>query len=224
MRLLIVEDDPAVGPSLLRAFEQAGYATDLSTDGEDALARLTLHPYDAALLDLRLPKKGGLSVLTELRARQVDTPVLVITARDAVADRVLGLDAGADDYLVKPFAVDEALARVRALLRRGRAPRPAVLAFEDLRLDPATRIATRGGVRIELTRRELGILEYFLRNPEIVLTRAMIGEHVWDDRFEPSFSNVIDVHIRNLRKKVDAAGKPLIHTVRGAGYVLRSEP
>jgi DNA-binding response OmpR family regulator len=223
VRLLVVEDDPSVGASLVRALERAGYAVDLAQDGEDGLHRASGGGYDAVLLDLRLPRLGGLAVLEQLRARRVSAPILVITARDTLADRIAGLDAGADDYLVKPFAVEEALARVRALLRRGRAERAAVLAFEDLALDPASRAAKRGGRQLDVTPREFAILEYFLRNPEIVLTRAMITEHVWDDRFE-SFSNVIDVHVRNLRRKIDALGKPLIHTVRGAGYVLRSEP
>jgi DNA-binding response OmpR family regulator len=222
MRLLVVEDDPAVGTSLARALERAGYAVDLSSDGEDGLHRASGGGYDAVLLDLRLPRLNGLAVVAALREKKIETPILVITARDTVADRILGLDAGADDYLVKPFAVDEVLARVRALLRRGRSSRPAILAFADLTLDPALRWATRGGATLDLTPRELSILEFFLRNPDVVLTRSMIGEHVWDDRFE-SFSNVIDVHVRNLRKKIDLLGKPLIHTVRGAGYVLRSD-
>jgi DNA-binding response OmpR family regulator len=223
MRLLVVEDDPSVGESLARALERAGHAVDLAADGEEGLERAASYPYDTVLLDLKLPKRSGLSVLRDLRARKVETPVLIVTARDTLDDRVIGLDAGADDYLVKPFAIDEALARVRALLRRGRSARPAVLGYEDLALDPATRMASRGGVPLELTPRELSILEYFLRNPEIVLTRSMIGEHVWDARFQPT-SNVIDVHVCNVRKKVAALGKPLIHTVRGAGYVLRSAP
>jgi DNA-binding response OmpR family regulator len=219
--LLVVEDDPTVGASLVAGLEHGGYAVDLARDGEDALHRAAGAEYDAVLLDLGLPGLGGLDVLRRLRATAKEVPIIVVTARDAVADRVRGLDAGADDYLVKPFALDEVLARVRALLRRRGPKLPAVLTFADLTLDPARRQAKRSGQLLDLTPRELSILEFFLRSPDIVLTRSMIAEHVWDDRFE-SFSNVIDVHVRNLRRKLEALGPPLIQTVRGEGYALRA--
>jgi DNA-binding response OmpR family regulator len=179
--------------------------------------------HDVIVLDVMLPGKPGFQVLRELRQAKVTTPVLLLTARDAVEDKVQGLDAGADDYLTKPFAFAELLARVRALLRRGRAAQPPMLQVADLTLDPATRTAKRGGEAIPLTNREFALLEYFLRNPGRVLTRTMIAEHVWDYSFDAG-TNVIDVYVNYLRKKIDAGREPkLIHTVRGVGYVLRAE-
>ncbi|HVY60026.1 MAG TPA: response regulator transcription factor, partial [Planctomycetota bacterium] len=222
VRLLIIEDDRTVGESLARGLARAGHAVDMAADGRDGLARAESGAYDAILLDLGLPGLGGLELLQALRAGGRSVPVIVITARDRLADRVSGLDAGADDYLVKPFALEEVLARLRAVLRRRGPVLPPRLACGDLELDAPRRRALRGGKPLALTRREYAILEYFLRNPGVVLTRAMIAQNVWADRLE-GLSNVIDVHVGNLRKKLDALGPPLIHTVRGAGYLLGPE-
>ena len=174
--------------------------------------------HDLIILDIRLPKLDGLRVLKELRQEKVMTPVLLLTVRATIEDKVLGLDAGADDYLTKPFAFQELVARVRALLRRRAAADPTILQIADLTLDPARRIVSRGGKRIELTPREFALLDYFMRNPGRVLTRAMIAEHVWDYTFDTT-TNVIDVYVNYLRKKIDAGWEPkLLHTIRGAGY------
>lgn len=221
MRILLAEDEAKVASFLARGLEAEGHAVEVAADGETALSRLTGETFDLAILDVGLPRRDGLSVLGEIRRLQRRLPVLVLTARDSVADRVAGLDAGADDYLSKPFAFDELLARVRALLRRGSAAAPSVLQIADLRLDPATREVTRAGRRIELTAREFALLEYFLRHPGRVLSRARIAENVWGTSYD-TFTNVIDVYVNYLRKKVDAGFEPrLLHTVRGAGYVLR---
>jgi DNA-binding response OmpR family regulator len=180
-------------------------------------------PYDLVVLDLMLPKRDGFTVLRTARARHVETPVLILTARDGVSDKVTGLDLGADDYLTKPFAFDEFLARVRALLRRGTGQRVPVLRLADLTLDPSTREVSRGSRKVTLTTREYALLEYFLRNVGRVLTRPMIAEHVWGLDFDPE-SNIIDVYVGYLRRKIDDDGeRRLLHTVRGAGYVMRAE-
>lgn len=223
MRILIVEDDRKVASFLRRGLEEAGYAVDVAGDGEEGVAMARDRVHDLVVLDLMLPRLDGITVLRKLRAGRVETPVLLLTARDAVEDKVLGLDAGADDYLTKPFAFEEFLARVRAMLRRGPAGQPAVLRVADLTLDPATRMVRRGNARIDLTPREFGLLEYLMRHPGQVLTRTQIAQHVWDYNFD-SMTNVIDVYITYLRKKVDAGRSPkLIHTVRGVGYVLKGE-
>jgi heavy metal response regulator len=220
MRILVVEDEKKVASFIRRGLEAEAHQVDVVHDGETGLARALTGDYDLLILDVMLPERDGLSVLRELRARRRQIPVLLLTARTAVTDKVAGLDGGADDYLTKPFEVAELLARVRALLRRG-APSPAVLAVADLRLDPATRAVTRAGRPIELTAREYALLEYFLRNAGRVLSRALIAQHVWGVSFD-TFTNVIDVYVNYLRRKVDAEFEPkLIHTVRGAGYVLR---
>jgi DNA-binding response OmpR family regulator len=181
-------------------------------------------PYDLIVLDLMLPQVDGFAILKAARQRRITTPVLVLTARDSIADKVRGLDLGADDYLTKPFAFDEFLARVRALLRRGAGAAGPILRVVDLTLDPATREVRRGARRIGLTAREHALLEYFLRNIGRVLTRPMLAEHVWGLDFDPE-SNIVDVYVGYLRRKIDGPGEPrLLHTVRGAGYVLRSEP
>lgn len=222
--MLVVEDEPKVASFIRRGLEEAGYAVDVAADGEEGLAMGLDRLHDLIVLDILLPKKNGLQVLRALREAKVAAPVLLLTARDAVEEKVRGLDAGADDYLTKPFAFEELLARVRALLRRGPAGRPPVLQVADLALDPATRTVRRGGQRIELTPREFALLEYFMRRPGQVLSRSMIAEHVWDYSFD-SMTNVIDVYVNYLRKKIEAGGRPrLLHTVRGAGYVLRAEP
>ena len=197
---------------------------EIAADGVTALELVEADPgHDLIVLDVMLPKRDGLDVLKTIRARGVTTPVLMLTARDAIADKVAGLDLGADDYLTKPFAFEELLARVRALLRRGTDQRAAVLRLGDLSLDPATREARRGARHIALTAREYSLLDYFLRNPGRLLTRPMIAEHVWGLDFDAE-SNIIDVYVGYLRRKVDAPGEPrLIHTVRGSGYVMKAE-
>ena len=223
MRILVVEDERKVASFIQKGLAEEGHAVDVALDGEDGLTMALDGVHDLVVLDIMLPKRDGLSVLRELRNRRIQTPVLLLTARDAVPDRVAGLDAGADDYLVKPFAFDELLARIRALLRRRGGDRAAVLAAAELTLDPATREVRRAGKKIDLTPKEYALLEYLLRNKGRVLNRALIAQHVWDYHFDSS-TNVIDVYINYLRKKVDADFTPrLIHTVRGAGYVLREE-
>jgi len=225
MRILVVEDERKVAAFIRQGLVEEGHVVEAAADGEAALdAVADGPPYDLVILDVMLPKRDGLSVLRALRARRIQAPVLLLTARDGVADKVAGLDAGADDYLAKPFAFEELLARVRALLRRGRVGAEPVLRLADLSLDPATRIVTRGRRRISLTAREYALLEYFLRNPGRVLTRPMITQHVWGMDFDPE-SNIVDVYVGYLRRKVDADGEPrLLRTLRGAGYTLSAEP
>jgi DNA-binding response OmpR family regulator len=221
VRVLIAEDDRKLCQALRDALVAVGYAADTAGHGEDALHLATHEPYDAIILDIGLPGCSGLDVLARMRARSFATPVLLLTARDGIDDRVRGLDAGADDYLVKPFATAELLARLRALFRRGAKGRPGVLACGDLVLDPATRVASRGGERLDLTPKETALLEYLLRHAGEIVTRTMLAEHVWDASFE-SFANVIDVHVANLRRKLERRGRPrVLHTVRGAGFMIR---
>jgi two-component system response regulator MprA len=223
MRILVVDDEPAVRDALRRALALEGYRVDLAGDGVEALQRLSHSPPDAMVLDLLMPEIDGLEVCRRLREAGDRTPVLVLTARDGVSDRVAGLDAGADDYLIKPFALEELLARLRALLRRtGSAEgERGILRLGDLQLDPATHEVRRGSREIELTRTEFLLLELFLRNPRQVLTRNLIFDRVWGYDFGPS-SNSLEVYVGYLRRKTEAAGEPrLIQTVRGVGYVLR---
>jgi two-component system response regulator MprA len=223
MRILVVDDDAAVRESLRRALQLEGYEVELAADGAAALDRLKLDgdDPDALVLDVSMPRLDGLEVCRRLRRGGSTLPVLMLTARDEVADRVAGLDAGADDYVVKPFALEELLARLRALLRRSSGATAEVLRFADLELDPATRIVTRGGDRIELTRTEFSLLELFLLNPRQVLTRSVIFERVWGYDFGFG-SNSLDVYVGYLRRKTEHGGKPrLIQTVRGVGYALR---
>ncbi len=221
MRLLVVEDEQKVARFVTQGLEEEGYAVDVATDGEMGLAMALDHVHDLIILDIQLPKKDGLQVIQELRRASVQTPVLLLTVRAAIEDKVLGLDAGADDYLTKPFAFQELVARIRALLRRGPETAPPVLRIGDLTLDPARRTVIRGDQKIELTAREFTLLDYFMRNSGRVLTRTMIAEHVWDYNFDPG-TNVIDVYVNYLRKKIDASHEPkLLHTIRGAGYVLK---
>lgn len=225
MRVLLVEDERTISTYVRRGLEEAGYAVDQAFTGPEALHWAVVAEYDLVVLDIMLPGMDGLAVCRDMRARGLRSGILILTARDGVDDRVVGLDSGADDYLVKPFAMKELLARLRALSRRGtEAPRCPVLTVADLALDPATRQVTRGDTKIPLSAREFAILEYLLRNEGLVLTRAMITEHVWDyDVFHQS--NAVDVYIRNLRRKVDDAFEPkLIQTVRGVGYRLSVEP
>ena len=224
MRILVVEDERKVASFIRQGLEEEGHAVEVAGDGASALDLVLAEPgYDLIVLDVMLPKRDGLDILKTLRGRGVTTPVLILTARDAVADKVAGLDLGADDYLTKPFAFEELLARARALLRRGTDQRAAVLRLADLSLDPATREATRGARRIALTAREYSLLDYFMRNAGRLLTRPMIAEHVWGLDFDAE-SNIIDVYIGYLRRKIDAPGEArLLHTVRGSGYVLKVE-
>lgn len=223
VRILVVDDDPSLRDALDRAIRLAGYQVSFAVDGLEALRALAGAEHDLLVLDLGLPIVDGVDVCRTMRERGDRTPVLMLTARDSVRDRVLGLDAGADDYLVKPFALDELLARIRALGRRTVAP-PSdsrALEFEDLLLDPRTMQVRRGGREVELTRTEFMLLELFMRNPRVVLTRSTIFERVWGFDFGSS-SNSLDVYISYLRKKLEAGGEPrLVHTVRGVGYALR---
>jgi two-component system response regulator MprA len=223
MRVLVVDDDVAVRESLRRALRLEGYDVELAADGGEALQRLESNGDDPDLvvLDVLMPNVDGLEVCRQLRRTGLRVPVLMLTARDEVADRVAGLDAGADDYVVKPFALEELLARVRALLRRAADEAVDVLHFADLELDPATREVRRDGELIELTRTEFALLELFMLNPRQVLTRSIIFERVWGYDFGFG-SNSLDVYIGYLRRKTEAGGKPrLIHTIRGVGYALR---
>ena len=223
MRVLIVEDELRMASLLRRGLEHEGLAADVTGDGEEALWMASAHDYDAVLLDVLLPGLDGFEVCRRLRTAGVWAPVLMLTARDSVDDRVAGLDSGADDYLVKPFAFAELLARLRALSRRGDTGRPAVLAVGDLRLDPATREVKRAEAPISLSAKEFALLETFMRRPGEVLSRFHLLEHAWDFAYE-NRSNVVDVYIRRLRRKIDEPfGRRSLETVRGAGYRLRAE-
>ena len=223
MRVLVVEDHDRMADMLRRGLEEDGYAVDSAATGEDGLWMASENPYDAIVLDVMLPAADGFDVCRSLRAAGNWAPVLLLTAKDAVDDRVRGLDAGADDYLTKPFSFDELLARLRALLRRGGEERPAVLEVGDLTLDPARHTVERGTERIELTAKEFSLLECFMRRAGDVLTRSELINHVWDFAFEGD-SNVVDVYVRYLREKIDRPfGRQTLETVRGAGYRLRVE-
>ena len=224
MQILVVDDEPAVRDSLDRALRMEGYQVELAADGAEALKMLGSDSPDAVVLDLMMPRVDGLEVCRRMRAAGDRTPVLVLTARDAVTDRVQGLDAGADDYLVKPFALDELLARLRALLRRSGTAAPGqVLRFSDLSLDPVAHQVKRGDREIELTRTEFLLLELFMIHPRQVLTRSVIFERVWGYDFGPD-SNSLEVYVSYLRRKLESEGEPrLLHTVRGVGYVLREQ-
>ena len=228
-RVLVVDDDKAVRESLRRSLEFNGYAVSLASDGAEALATIAGRLPDALVIDVMMPRLDGIETTRALRTAGNDLPILVLTARDSVGDRVEGLDAGADDYLTKPFALDELLARLRALLRRVHQSNPdeleaEVLTFADLTLNPATREVRRGGRPIELTRTEFTLLEMFMRRPRRVLDRSFILEEVWGYDF-PTTANSLEVYVGYLRRKTEAEGEPrLIHTVRGVGYVLRASP
>jgi two-component system OmpR family response regulator len=223
MRALVVEDELKMAALLRRGLAEEGYAADVASSGEDALDMARATPYDTIVLDVMLPGLDGLEVCRQLRASGVWTPILMLTARDGVQDRVAGLDAGADDYLIKPFSFAELLARLRALARRGAAERPAVLQAGSLRLDPASRQVWRGEVPVELSAKEFALLELFMRRPGQVLTRLDLLEHAWEYAYE-NRSNIIDVYIGYLRAKVDRPfGRHSIETVRGVGYRLRGD-
>jgi two-component system OmpR family response regulator len=224
MRVLVVEDEPKMAGLLRRGLAEEGYAIDLAATGEDAIWAATENAYDAIVLDIMLPDLDGFEVCRRLRADGRWAPVLMLTARDGVHDRVRGLDAGADDYLTKPFSFSELLARLRALLRRGAGERPPIVRAGDLELDPATRRVYRGETPVELTAKEFALLEYMMRRPGELLTRSRLIEHVWDFGYDGD-SNVVDVYVRYLRQKIDRPfGRDTIETVRGSGYRLRDEP
>jgi len=223
MRILVVEDEPGVAHFIRQGLTEAGHAVDVARDGQEGLDYALAAEYDVMVMDIMLPRMNGLDLLREVRRRGIKTPVLLLTARDAIDDRVKGLDAGADDYLVKPFAFPELLARIRALLRRPPLQTDSVLKVGDLEMDVAERKVSRGGKPIELTPREFSLLEFLMRHPNQVLTRTQIAEHVWNFDFY-SDSNVVDVYIGYLRRKIDRGfAYPLIHTVRGVGYSLKAE-
>ena len=221
MRLLVIEDEQKVANFIKQGLEEEGYAVDHAADGASGLQMALEGLHDVIVLDVMLPKLDGLSVLQQLRQETITTPVLLLTVRATIEDKVLGLDAGADDYLTKPFAFEEFVARVRALLRRRAETAPPILQVADLALDPARRVVSRGDQKIDLTPREFTLLDYFMRNPGRVLTRTMIANRVWDYTFD-SATNVIDVYVNYLRKKIDTGhDTKLLHTVRGVGYVMK---
>jgi DNA-binding response OmpR family regulator len=220
MRVLVIEDEHKINRTVCQALREEAYAVDAAFDGEQGEEMALVNTYDLIVLDLMLPKKNGIAVCRGLREQGMTTPILMLTARDTLEDRVQGLDSGADDYVVKPFFMDELLARARALLRRDTSVKSTKLGLADLQVDTSSHRVSRNGTPIELTSKEYAMLEYFIRNPDQVLTRTMISEHVWDDEFD-SLSNIIDVYIRRLRRKIDEGYQPrLLHTIRGSGYLL----
>lgn len=221
MRILLVEDEIKVASFIERGLKEEDYAVDTANDGRQAMCLLDVNPYDLIILDIMIPHKDGIAVCRELRQNGINTPLLMLTAKSSVKDKVLGLNAGADDYLAKPFAFEELLARVSALLRRNMSEKTSVLKVGDLELDRLKHKVARAGKEIELTGKEFALLEYLLLNATHVVTRTMISEHVWNEDYD-SFSNVIDVYMNFLRSKIDKGHpKPLIHTVHGKGYVLK---
>ncbi len=221
MRILIVEDSRRLAGIIRRGLQEDAYTVDNAYDGEEGQYMAETTPFDLIILDIMLPKKDGVTICRELRAKKVNTPILMLTAKDTTEDKVVGLDSGADDYLVKPFAFTELLARVRALLRREALPKTPKLQVGDLAMDVQTRDVWRGERKIDLTAKEYAILEYFMRRPNVVVTRTMLGENVWDYEFD-GISNIIDVYVRRIRRKIDEDGQgSLIQTLRGAGYRLR---
>ena len=221
MRILLVEDDAKVARFIRNGLREEGFAVDVAEDGQQGLQFARDFEYDVVILDILLPKLDGISVLKAIRAHDPQTPILMLTAMDTVEDKIRGLNKGADDYLTKPFAFEELLARIRALLRRKYRTASTALRFEDLRVDLVTHQVFRGDREIQLTPKEFALLEYFLQNPNKILTRTMIAEHVWDYHFDPE-TNVIDVYMNYLRNKIDRDfSVKLIHTIRGVGYILK---
>jgi DNA-binding response OmpR family regulator len=219
MRLLVVEDEPKLNKGLVEGLQQRGYTVDSAFDGEDGEQTARMYSYDAIILDIMMPKRDGLTVCRNLRQAGVTTPIIFLTAKDAIPDKIEGLDGGADDYLIKPFSFDELVARLRTVLRRPRTAISDILTLDDLRLDTRTQTVTVNDTSINLTLREYGLLEYLLRNIDTVITRDDLLEHVWD-RFHDSFSNVVDVHLKNLRKKLPEQYAKRIETIWGKGYRL----
>ncbi len=220
MRLLLVEDDARIARFVVRGLQEQSYAVDAVANGDDALYQVEINDYDVVILDVMIPGKDGFATCRAIRAREKRMPILMLTARDAVDDRIQGLDSGADDYLTKPFEFGELLARLRALLRRPRELRPAQILVGDLELDTGSQTAKRGNRSISLTAKEYALLEFLARNANRVIGRAEIAEHVWDESFDP-FSNLIEVYVNRLRRKLgEEDGKPLLQTRRGSGYIL----
>jgi DNA-binding response OmpR family regulator len=223
MRFLVIEDNPKLAEVIRKGLEEQAYGVDVSHSGREGEELAAIGSYDGIILDLMLPDHDGIELCRNLRRRGVSTPVLMLTALSSTPDKVAGLEAGADDYLTKPFDLEELIARVRALLRRAQATEGSTLRFEDIEMDLVARTVSRGSKPISLTAKEFALLEYFLRNPNRVLTRTLIGERVWDMAFEEE-SNVIEVYVSRVRSKIDKGfDKPLIHTVIGTGYVLSAE-
>ena len=223
MRVLLVEDEPRIAGFIAKGLRERAYAVDVARDGEEALYYAGVNEYDLVILDVMLPIKDGYGVCRELRGSGFRSPILMLTARDAVDDRVAGLDSGADDYLTKPFDFKELLARLRALSRRSTEIRPEVIQVADLTLNPENHAISRAGRRISVTAKEYALLEFLMLNQNRVVNREQIAQHVWDENFDP-FSNIIDVYVRRLRTKIDAGfAQPLIHTRRGEGYILTAE-
>lgn len=221
MKILVAEDEKNISDYIKKGLEEAGYIVDSATDGEEAEYLASINTYDLILLDIMIPKLDGIEVCKLLRKNKINSYIIMLTAKDKTSDKVLGLDAGADDYMTKPFAFAELLARIRAVLRRGSEEKESVLKFKDLEMDLVTRQVIRQGKNIELTAKEFSLLEYFLRNKNQVLTRTMIAEHVWEIDFITD-TNVIDVYVNHLRKKIDKDYEDkLIHTSRGVGYILK---
>lgn len=224
MRVLVIEDNRKVASFLQRGLREEGYSVDLAYDGDDGALKARVYDYDLLIVDVVLPGQSGFEIVRGLRAEEDATPILLLTARDSKADVIMGLDVGADDYLTKPFSFDELLARVRALIRRGGARRQDTLVYHDVELDLRRHTASRKGVRLSLTPKEMRLLEYLLLNREKVVRRSEMLEKVWDLQFDP-MSNVVDVHISNLRQKLQQVDNlPLIHTIRGVGFMLSAEP
>lgn len=221
MQILVIEDEEKIANFLRLGLLEEGYAVDIAGDGENALYKFDINEYDLVILDLLIPKVDGITVCRKIREVTTSIPILVLTAKDAIEDKIKGLDAGADDYMAKPFSFSELLARVRALLRRGKKADPMVLTIDNLSLDPATRKAKRGNTTIVLTTREYALLEYFMRNPDRVLTKSELLEHVWDYNYA-GLSNILETYVKYLRKKlrVNPNDKELIHTMRSSGYIL----
>jgi DNA-binding response OmpR family regulator len=224
MRILVVEDETGLANSLVAGLKEETYAVDHAADGEAGEFLAETNDYDVIVLDVMLPKLDGFQVCRDLRSRGIKTPILMLTALDSTSDKVKGLDSGADDYLTKPFSFEEFLARVRALLRRGPLFVVTALEYRDLKMDLVGHSVSRNGTRVDLTPKEYGLLEFFMRNPERVLSRSQLAEHVWDQYFDP-LSNVIDVSVSHLRKKIEAqGGARVLHSVRGMGYILSDKP
>ncbi|HQP09770.1 MAG TPA: response regulator transcription factor [Candidatus Omnitrophota bacterium] len=223
MRILLAEDEKKIASFIVRGLKEEDYIVDVASDGEEASFRAEVNPYDLIILDIMLPHKDGITICRELRKKKINTPILMLTAKDQVRDKVLGLNSGADDYLAKPFDFEELSARIGALLRRNRNDKTGILQADDLELDPLRHKVRRAGKEIPLSSKEFALLEYLMLNADHVVTRTMISEHVWHEDFD-SFTNVIDVYINFLRNKIDKDfKKPLIHTIHGKGYILRKE-
>lgn len=224
MQVLIIEDDERIANFLRRGLLEESYAIDIAKDGEEALYKFFINEYDLVILDLMIPKTDGITVCQKIRESNTHIPILVLTAKDAVEDKVAALDGGADDYMTKPFSFTELSARIRALMRRGNKADPVILAIDDLTLNPATKTAERGGKLIKFTAREYALLEYFMRHQNIVLTKTQLLEHVWDYNYD-ALSNIVETYVKYIRQKIRSKlhDKELIHTLRGSGYIMKVE-